>query len=263
MSEHQLARWFRRRRRLDLTPPIKKFAESGFKVLFYTLAFGLGMAALWPSTWLWDLEECWRNMPFHAVDNMSKLYYIVELAYYTACLITLPFDNKRKDFTEMIVHHVATVGLLVFSYTANVWRAGTLIMAVHDVSDIFLELAKCFNYITMEDLANNTFVVFAVVFFVSRICLLPVIIHSTLNHTVKHVLKESLWDYVVKCHFVCVHVVLNGLLLVLFALHVFWMSIIVRMAIKFVGAGTVEKDDRSDDDYNDTDDEHENGKKSQ
>lgn len=45
-----------------------------------------------------------------------------------------------QDFKEQIIHHVATIILLSFSWFANYVRAGTLIMALHDSSDYLLEV---------------------------------------------------------------------------------------------------------------------------
>jgi hypothetical protein len=41
-----------------------------------------------------------------------------------------------------MIHHVATVGLLVYSYYLNFTRIGVMVMLVHDASDVFLEAAK-------------------------------------------------------------------------------------------------------------------------
>lgn len=40
----------------------------------------------------------------------------------------------------MLIHHLATIILITFSYANNMLRAGTLVMCVHDASDIFLEV---------------------------------------------------------------------------------------------------------------------------
>lgn len=52
-------------------------------------------------------------------------------------------------------------------------RVGTLVMAVHDISDIFLELAKCLNYMKKHALAEHVFTAFAIIFMVSRLIIYP------------------------------------------------------------------------------------------
>lgn len=45
-----------------------------------------------------------------------------------------------QDFKEQIVHHIATILLISFSWLVNYIRAGTLIMLVHDASDYLMEV---------------------------------------------------------------------------------------------------------------------------
>jgi ceramide synthetase len=42
----------------------------------------------------------------------------------------------------MILHHLTTTLLLVFSFVSNHTRVGSSILLLHDSSDVFLESAK-------------------------------------------------------------------------------------------------------------------------
>lgn len=249
LTHHDLQKWFRRRRNRDITPVINKFSESAFRFVFYTTSFVFGMCILWHREWLWDIEKCWTNLPYDHIDDGSHLYYIIQLSYYGSCLVTLPFDNKRKDFLELVIHHLATVLLIGFSYMANFYRAGTLVMVVHDASDIFLELAKNFNYVQFTDLADNVFIAFAIVFFVTRIVVFPLwIINGTFDQAISIYLGLTWKEYLFNPEYPWfpTYFIFNGLLMTLYGLHLFWFSIIVKMAVDMVGKGHIEGDERSD-----------------
>lgn len=62
---------------------------------------------------------------------------------YVFFFATFPIDvslSVFQDFKEQVIHHIATLFLIGFSYCANYVRVGTLVMLVHDSSDILLEV---------------------------------------------------------------------------------------------------------------------------
>ena len=44
-----------------------------------------------------------------------------------------------QDFWQMMVHHFATISLMVMSWSANMVRVGSLVLCVHDAVDYILE----------------------------------------------------------------------------------------------------------------------------
>jgi hypothetical protein len=42
----------------------------------------------------------------------------------------------------MYTHHVVTVWLMLNSYTANQMRGGTIVLAIHDLSDVPADIVK-------------------------------------------------------------------------------------------------------------------------
>uniref|UniRef100_A0A8D3AEE1 Ceramide synthase 5 n=1 Tax=Scophthalmus maximus TaxID=52904 RepID=A0A8D3AEE1_SCOMX len=204
----KIQRWFRIRRDQDRPSTQTKFCES---------------------------IHCWYNYPFQPLSPGQYNHYVAELAFYWSLMFSQFTDIKRKDFMIMLVHHLATIILITFSYANNMLRAGTLVMCVHDASDIFLEAAKLANYAKYQRLCDGLFVLFSMSFFVTRLVIYPFWI-------VRSVLIES-WEIAgpYQCWWL-----FNGLLLVLQTLHIIWFYLIARIAIKAIFKGKVAKDDRSD-----------------
>ncbi|XP_052008834.1 ceramide synthase 2 isoform X1 [Xyrauchen texanus] len=233
-SERQVECWFRKRRNQDRPGVLKKFKEASWRCAFYLCSTVGGVLALHDKPWLYDLREVWAGFPKQSLLDSQYWYYIIELSFYGSLLFSVAADVKRKDFKEQLVHHWATLTLLSFSWCANYIRIGTLVMLVHDTSDVLLESAKMFNYAGWETTCNSIFVVFALVFIVTRLIIFPFwLIHCTWVYPLD--LFEPFFGY----YF------FNVMLVVLLFLHVFWASLILRMVKKFL-FGNLKGDERSD-----------------
>ncbi|KFZ46105.1 Ceramide synthase 2, partial [Antrostomus carolinensis] len=199
--------------------------------------------------WFYDLREVWKGYPIQSMLPSQYWYYMIELSFYWSLLFSIASDVKRKDFKEQIIHHVATIILISFSWFANYIRAGTLIMALHDSSDYLLESAKMFNYAGWRNTCNNIFIVFAAVFIVTRLVILPFwIMHCTVVYPLE--LYPAFFGY----YF------FNFMMVVLQSLHIFWAYLIIRMAQKFI-TGKVVEDERSDREETDNSEEEEEAAK--
>ncbi|KAM3835935.1 ceramide synthase 2-like [Diretmus argenteus] len=235
-TQRQIETWFRLRRNQDRPCHTKKFGEAAWSFFFYFIAFLVGLTCLIDRPWFWDQRECWGQYPLQPMERAHYWYYMLELGFYCSLLLRISVDIKRKDFKEQVIHHFATIFLLSFSYCANYIRIGTLVMLLHDSSDILLESAKMFNYGTgWRKTCDIMFIVFAAVFLLTRLVVFPSkIIYTTL------VLSMEIFEPFAGYYF------FNILLMVLQALHVFWAGLILRMAYKFVFLGKLDKDERSD-----------------
>ncbi|XP_034536519.1 ceramide synthase 2 [Notolabrus celidotus] len=239
LSVRQVERWFRRRRSQDRPGVLKKFTEASWRFVFYLLAFIGGVVALYDKEWFYDTREVWNGFPKQTMLESQYWYYILEMSFYGALLFRVAFDVKRKDFKEQIIHHLATLVLLSFSWCVNYIRIGTLVMLVHDASDVLLESAKLFNYAKWEGTSLAIFVVFSAVFIVTRLIIFPFwLIHCTWVYPIDH--YPPFFGY----YF------FNVMLVVLLCLHIFWAYLILGMMRKFI-FGTLTRDERSDDEEED------------
>uniref|UniRef100_A0A1A8GPR9 Ceramide synthase 2a n=2 Tax=Nothobranchius korthausae TaxID=1143690 RepID=A0A1A8GPR9_9TELE len=244
-SVRQVQRWFRQRRNQDRPSKLKKFQEASWRFTFYLFAFFGGLGVLVDKPWFHDVKQVWEDFPKMPLLPSQYWYYVFELGFYLSVVFSLASDVKRKDFKEQIVHHVATILLISFSWLVNYIRAGTLIMLLHDASDYLMESAKMFNYARWKRTCNFIFTVFAVVFIITRLIILPFwIIHTTLVYPLT--VHRPFFGF---CFF-------NGLMLVLQVLHIFWAVLIVRMVIKFLPGNAIVEDERSDREETESDDEN-------
>ncbi|KAI1889723.1 hypothetical protein AGOR_G00165880 [Albula goreensis] len=233
-TRRQVERWFRRRRNQDRPGLLRKFREACWRFVFYLSAFIGGLTALYDKPWLYDTHEVWSGFPKQSMLESQYWYYVLEMSFYGSLLFSVAFDIKRKDFKEQIIHHFATLTLLAFSWCANYIRIGTLVMIIHDASDVLLESAKLFNYAKWEKTCNIIFIAFAIVFMVTRLIIFPFwLIHCT-------------WVYPVLSYPPFFgYYFFNVMLVVLLMLHIFWAYLILRMLKKFL-FGNLTGDERSD-----------------
>ncbi|XP_061076314.1 ceramide synthase 5 isoform X3 [Conger conger] len=222
----KVQRWFRHRRNQDKPSTLTKFCESMWRFTFYLCIFIYGLRFLWQSPWMWDTRHCWYNYPYQVLSPGLYYFYVTELAFYWSLVFSQFTDIKRKDFLIMFIHHLATVGLISFSYVNNMVRVGTLVMFVHDSSDFLLEAAKLANYARYQRLCDSVFVVFSGIFFGTRLIIFPFwILHTTLFESWEIVGPYPSWW------------LFNGLLLVLQVLHIIWSCLIARIAYKAIVRG--------------------------
>ncbi|XP_047451272.1 ceramide synthase 2 [Mugil cephalus] len=239
--ERKVEVWFRRRRNQDRAGLRKRFCEASWRCVFYVFAFFGGVLALYDKPWLYDLREVWAGFPKQSMLPSQYWYYFLEMGFYFSLVLSLTFDVKRKDFREQVIHHVATLTLLSFSWISNYIRIGTLVMAIHDSTDILLEAAKVLNYAKWHQTANAIFVVFTVLFMLTRLVIFPFwLIHCTWVYPLE--LFAPFFGY----YF------FNVMLVVLLILHLYWAALISRMLYKCLFS-TLEGDDRSDEEEDDSD----------
>ena len=69
-----------------------------------------------------DVNEIFSIWPFDVLDEPIRLFYYLETGLYIHLTINHFFEVARKDFAVMLLHHVATMGLLTWSWLFNFTR---------------------------------------------------------------------------------------------------------------------------------------------
>uniref|UniRef100_A0A8C5L3Z5 Ceramide synthase 6 n=1 Tax=Jaculus jaculus TaxID=51337 RepID=A0A8C5L3Z5_JACJA len=201
-----IQRWFRQRRNQEKPSTLTRFCESMWRFSFYIYVFSYGVR-------------------FLKKVGTTKLFYIIFSLIY----------KKHFDFGIMFLHHLITICLIIFSYVNNMARVGTLVLCLHDSADALLEAAKMANYAKFQKMCDLLFVMFAMVFIITRLGIFPLwVLNTTLFESWEIVGPYPSWW------------VFNLLLLLIQGLNCFWSYLIVKIACKAISKGKVSKDDRSD-----------------
>ncbi|XP_054631173.1 ceramide synthase 2 isoform X2 [Dunckerocampus dactyliophorus] len=239
--ERKVQVWFRRRRNQERPGLRKRFSEASWRCVFYFFAFVGGILALYDKPWFYNIKEVWAGFPKQSLLQSQYWYYFLEMGFYLSLLLSLTFDVKRKDFKEQVIHHIATLTLLAFSWISNYIRVGTIVMALHDSADILLEGAKVLNYAKWHQTANAMFVVFTLLFTLTRLVLFPFwVIHCTWVYPLERFAPFFGYYF------------FNVMLIVLLMLHLYWAILIFKMLYKCIFT-KLEGDDRSDEEEDDSD----------
>ena len=241
-------------------PLAGKVAQRKWKDQSWQLAIHVSMS-LWEvrllaaqgGGWWDDPATCFAPCPATLVAEYEgggstwelRLFYVVQLALWmwtgVSCKL---FEERRKDYMEMMAHHVMTVALVLNSLMNAELPIGLVVLAVHDTSDVFLDLMKMANYLKVE--GRHGFFITEACFVLNTAVTWP---YMRLYRFPAFVVQSVVFGY----HRLCTT---NGhagdpwanptpdipgswassaaLLTGLFLLHVFWWGLMIRIAVKLV-----------------------------
>ena len=129
---------------------IPRFLEQAYTFLYFLASGSIGIWVMYQEpTWWYRTEHFWLGYPHWDMKYHIKLYYLLQTSYWLQQMLVLilRLEKPRKDFNELVMHHIVTLWLILWSYLINLSMIGNAIFVTMDVSDIFLALAKCYNYV--------------------------------------------------------------------------------------------------------------------
>lgn len=235
-----------------------KFVGSFVELTFYSLSFFYGARLLHQQLWVFPSRQWYDDTPATHVSIPILIYALFYSARYCATFFSLVFlEHKKKDFMEMVLHHIATVLLLNLAIANGYIRVSLIIMVLFDAADPLLHFAKLLNY--MKQASGNTLLatgtdvalgLFALMFTFTRIGVFSYIVYSVTFESYLYTncpyQECPFWEGVVENADVGQHVCVF-LLWVINLLQWFWFWLLVKVIYKSVVKG-VSDDGRSETD---------------
>jgi hypothetical protein len=215
-----------------------KIHENMWYSLWHTLSFTWNLRLLLGAPWFnklidaFDVTQLHQNFETFQLDAGAEIFLDVNLAFWTTCGLFLFVETIRKDFSQMLAHHVFTLALILGANFFRQQRFSLVVLLLHDVVDIFLYVAKTAVYLQIQRIADVCFAIFASSFLVSRLIIYPL------------VCIIPCWRFMLALPFSWMRY-LPALLSALYVLHLFWWVMIVKV-IRNQLAKEPTKDVRSD-----------------
>ncbi|CAG8045158.1 unnamed protein product [Penicillium olsonii] len=225
-----------------------RFMEQAYTAIYFAV---LGPAGLYvmrqTPVWYFNTRGMYEAFPHRTHAAEFKFYYLFEAAYWAqqAIVMLLGMEKPRKDFKELVTHHIVTLALIALSYRFHFAYMGIAVYITHDISDFFLAVSKSLHYY-----APDIMIPFYAASIISWVYLRHVlnlrILYSILTEFRTVGPYELNWEtQQYKCWIS--NVITFSLLAVLQGLNLFWLYCLLRSAVKFLVTGE-KKDDRSEPD---------------
>lgn len=225
---------------------IKRFMEQTYSMCYYGVSGPLGLYIMKQMPlWYFNTAAFYENYPHKTHEYFFKLYYLSQAAFWAqqSVVLMLQLEKPRKDFHELIFHHIVTMALIFTSYRFHFTWMGIAIYITMDISDFFLATSKTLNYLDSSFTAAF-FIIFVGVWFYLRHWLNIEILWSVLTEfrTVgPFELDFSTQQY--KC-WISQPIVFT-LIFALQLVNMYWFFLILRILYRYIFFD-VTKDDRSD-----------------
>jgi ceramide synthetase len=213
----------------------EKFASTTFKGAYFLCAAAFGFRQILAADYAppalggsGSTKYLWLDWENQTVTEEQKLYHLISLAYHVQSLVFHLFQT-RNDFVEMLLHHLTTILLCVFSYMSNYIRFAHLVYFTHDVGDIFIYGAKIFVDTPLKVPTVACYVGMLVSCGYLRLYILPFFLIWTAAYESQLGGVGDSGRYI-GC----------GLLCFLQVLHCYWYVLFINMGIKLVSTGKAE-----------------------
>mmetsp|Transcript_2951 Transcript_2951/g.10351 ORF Transcript_2951/g.10351 Transcript_2951/m.10351 type:complete len:334 (+) Transcript_2951:116-1117(+) len=220
-----------------------RWLECMWQLLFYLCAWLLCSWAVSEETFFTETWRCWEP-PFPNQTMSPSIYwlYMLEMGWYLYGAYAHVFIEPRKrDFWEMLLHHIAAFFLLYMSLNLGYWRVGTLVLYSLDLCDVYMQACKMLRLLDNcrpvgEVLKSLMFVVLVLAWLYFRIALYAAKVIYTTAYVPLAFAGYHNCDY---------YFAFNGLVIFVWLLQIFWFYLIVKVAYLKVKFG-MELDDARD-----------------
>ncbi|UZJ56584.1 hypothetical protein CBS101457_005904 [Exobasidium rhododendri] len=247
----------RRKWRKGRRKRVARFSEQAWTITYALFSFIFGLKVAHSEDYWMNETAIWSSWPYTNLSGLTKIYYLVQCAFWIQQVFVLNVEDRRKDHWQMFSHHIITIMLLIGSYSCHLTPVGNVILILMDPCDILLSSAKCLRYMGMQTICDVFFGLFLAAWIVTRHVFYNIMVWSC----IRHVRSMESFPKPVDAYWSMGRTAiwtLAGLLCVLQCILFVWLTMIFKVAWKVISGQNAE-DSRSDEESIDEEEEKEKG----
>jgi acyl-CoA-dependent ceramide synthase len=121
-----------------------RFMEQMYTAIYFAFIgpWGLYVMSHTP-VWYFNTRGMYEGFPHKTHEAEFKFYYLFQAAYWAqqAIVLMLGMEKPRKDYHELVGHHIVSLILIGLSYRFHFTYMGLAVYITHDISDFFLAVS--------------------------------------------------------------------------------------------------------------------------
>jgi acyl-CoA-dependent ceramide synthase len=121
-----------------------RFMEQTYTAIYFAFMgpYGLYVMSRTP-LWYFNTRAMYEDFPHRTHEGLFKFYYLFQAAYWAqqAIVLMLGMEKPRKDYKELVGHHIVSLALIFLSYRFHFTYMGLGVFITHDISDFFLAVS--------------------------------------------------------------------------------------------------------------------------
>ena len=121
-----------------------RFMEQMYTAIYFGFTGPWGMYVMSRTpVWYFNTAGMYEGFPHMTHEAIFKFYYLFQAAYWAqqAIVLMLGMEKPRKDFKELVGHHIVSLMLIALSYRFHFTYIGLAVYITHDISDFFLAVS--------------------------------------------------------------------------------------------------------------------------
>jgi acyl-CoA-dependent ceramide synthase len=121
-----------------------RFMEQVYTAIYFGIFGPYGLYVMSRTNlWYFNTTAMFENFPHKVHTADFKAYYLLEASYWAqqGIVLLLQLEKPRKDFKELVGHHIITLALIALSYRFHFTYIGLAVYITHDVSDFFIAVS--------------------------------------------------------------------------------------------------------------------------